>query len=72
MHSSITVFLDLSAGGVHVHKEMRLHFSCTFIPAAEHDVLKPESGHDRNKHSLFLVKTKLIFYYHSFGLLIRT
>lgn len=46
-------FLDLSAGGVHVHKEMRLHFSCTFIRAAEHDVLKPESGHDRNKRSFF-------------------
>lgn len=54
MHSSITVLLDLSAGGVHVHKEMRLlHFSCPFIPAAEHDVLKPGSGHNRNKHSLF-------------------
>lgn len=54
MHFSITILLDLSAGGVHVHKEMRLlHFSRTFIPAEEHDVLKPGSGHDRNTHSLF-------------------
>ena len=53
MHLSITVLLDLSAGGVPVHKEIRLlHFSCAFIPAEDHDVLKPGSGHDRNTHSL--------------------
>lgn len=55
MHFFITVLLDLPAGGVPVHKEIRLlHFSCTFIPAEDHDVLKPGSGHDRKTLTHFL------------------